>query len=160
MQCNLRPSSARPTAKASMILWACCSVLCQSKYLMNISAGLSFPNTLLKFNRCAEICWIHDKLVSLCLVCPGPFLFIMPTAGWASPQISPDHFNPKSLYIETAPHVSAAARNDACNSDSPELKAIRIVFLLQPLIAWLPAVIVPPVVGFLMDLQPAPSASL
>ena len=55
------------------------------------------------------MCTIHNSPVSKWRIFPRPFLLIIPSATFASPQASPCSFQPKSAIIDSIPNVSAAA---------------------------------------------------
>ena len=132
-----------------------------SKCFVNRSAGLFLPSTLLNCNLLsAAVCWIHSRPVSMCRVLPSPRLLMIPQAALASPQISPVACHPKSFRRLSIPKVSAAAFSVAYSSLSPELRATSDWVLLHPFRVCLPRVMQPPMVDFLVSLQPAQSASL
>ena len=139
----------------------CLSMVVTSKCFVNKSAGLFLPSTLWNlYLLSAAVCCTHSSPVSICLVLPRPFRLMIPRAALASPQTSPVTRQPKSFMRLNMPSVSAAAFNVAYNSLSPELSATRDCVLLHPLSVCLPRVMHPPVVDFLVSVQPAQSASL
>ena len=119
-----------------------------------------FPSTLANFNLCsAAICCIQRNPVSMCLVLPRPFLWMMPRAALASPCPSPTKSHLKSFPMDNISSVSAAAFSDAYNSNSPELSAMRDYVRLHDFMC-VPIITHPPVVDFLLCLHPTQSASL
>ena len=67
---------------------------------------------------------------------------------------------PRSAIMDMMPSVSADAFRAAYNSLSAELTEVNVCVLLRPFNVCAPTVMQPPVVDFLVRLQPAQSASL
>ena len=149
-------NGALPMSSLAMV-----SMVAASRYVVNKSAGRSFPNNFSHLNCVfAAVSLVPTK--GSCEYCESylrlPIDYSEGSAR-APPRLSPCNIYPRSPIMANTPGISADAPNLACSPPSAELGAISDGVLLQLLVTCLPAVMHPPAEEFRHSLYPAKSTS-